>query len=492
MNRNQHWQSQNGDGESCHSEARRLVDRLITRRQLLGRSATGLGLAALGSLLGKQLGAAQAAKTTGWGRAKRVIFLTQSGAPSQMDLFDYKPSLEKHRGTELPDSVRMGQRLTSMTADQEEKLLVPSQFKFARHGESGRWVSELLPHTAAIADELCFVYSMHTHAINHDPAINFLQTGSEKPGRPSMGAWLSYGLGNENEQLPSYAVFVSGGRSGDQPLYDRLWGAGFLPTQHQAVRFRGGSEPILFLKNPNGIDRHTRRLMLDLNRELHQLQSESFSDPRIADRVGHFEMAYQLQMSAPELADLSSEPEHVLRQYGPEVTNPGSFAYNCIMARRLAERGVRFVQLFHRGWDHHADLPSRIKEKCQETDQPSAALVRDLRERGMLDDTLVVWAGEFGRTSFCQGKLTAENYGRDHHPRCFTAWLAGGGFRRGIGYGATDEFSYRIAENPVHVHDLHATMLHALGIDHEQLTFRSEGRDYRLTDVFGEVVHDLL
>lgn len=462
----------------------------MTRRQLLGRSATGLGLAALGTLLNQQSVAAPV--TPGWGGAKRVIFLTQAGAPSQMDLFDYKPSLEKYRGTELPDAVRMGQRLTSMTADQKTKPLTPSQFKFARHGESGRWVSELLPYTASIADELCFVYSMHTHAINHDPAINFIQTGSEKPGRPSIGAWLSYGLGNESEQLPAYAVFVSGGRAGDQPLFDRLWGAGFLPTKHQAVRFRGGSEPILYLENPKGIDQRTRRTMLDLNRELHKLQSNSFSDPGIAARVNQFEIAYQLQMSAPELTDMSTEPEHVLRQYGPDVKKPGSYAYNCLMARRLAERGVRFVQLFHRGWDHHVNLPSRITEKCQETDQPTAALVRDLRERGMLDDTLVVWAGEFGRTSFCQGELTAESYGRDHHPLCFTVWMAGGGFRGGFGYGATDEWSYQIEQDPVHVHDLHATMLHALGIDHEQLTFRHEGRDYRLTDVFGEVVPKLL
>lgn len=483
--------------ERDNAKSQQQLNRRMTRRQLLGRSATGVGIAALGSLLGQKavadpVVAAASSSAGGWGRAKRVIFLTQAGAPSQMELFDYKPALEKYSGRELPDAVRMGQRLTSMTADQKTKPITPSRFKFARYGESGRWVSELLPHTAGIVDDLCLVYSLHTHAINHDPAINFLQTGSEKPGRPSIGAWLSYGLGNESEQLPAYAVFVSGGQAGDQPLFDRLWSAGFLPTKHRAVRFRGGSEPILYLKNPPGIDHSTRRVMLDLNRELHQLQSESFSDPHIANRVEQFEIAYQLQMSAPELTDLSSEPAHVLDMYGPDVTTPGSYAYNCLMARRLAERGVRFVQLFHRGWDHHTNLPSRITEKCQETDQPSAALVRDLRQRGLLEDTLVVWAGEFGRTSFCQGKLTKETYGRDHHPLCFTAWMAGGGFRPGFAYGKTDEWSYRIDENPVHVHDLHATMLHALGINHEQLTYRHDGRDYRLTDVFGEVVPDLL
>lgn len=473
------------------------IGRQLTRRQLFGRSASGISSLALASLLNPTVLARRSAagsEATDRGRppAKRVIFLTQSGAPSQMDLFDYKPALATYRGKELPESVRMGQRLTSMTADQATKPLTPSIFRFARHGKCGRWVSELLPHTAKIVDQLCFVHSLHTNAINHDPAINFLQTGSEKPGRPSIGAWLSYGLGSENEQLPAYAVYVSGGRTGDQPLFDRLWGAGFLPTSHQGIRFRSGKEPILYLNNPAGITRQTRRVMLDLNRALHEIQRDSFADPQIAYRVEQFEMAYQLQMSAPELTDFSNEPEHVLRMYGPDVTVPGSYAYNCLMARRLAERGVRFVQLFHRGWDHHTDLPSRIREKCEETDQPSAALVLDLRQRGLLDDTIVVWAGEFGRTSYCQGELTEENYGRDHHPRCFTVWMAGGGFRPGFAFGKTDDWSYRIDEDPVHVHDLHATILHALGVNHEQLTYRHQGRDYRLTDVFGEVVHPLL
>jgi uncharacterized protein (DUF1501 family) len=461
----------------------------LTRRQLLGRSATGLGVMALGSLLGSK--SADASAQPGWGKAKRVIYLVQAGAPSQMDLFDYKPALRQQGGMELPKSVRMGQRLTSMTADQEKKPLTPSHFKFAQHGNSGRWVSELLPHTANVVDELCFVYSLHTHAINHDPGITFLQTGNEKPGHPSLGAWLSYGLGSENQQLPAYATFISGGKPGDQPLFDRLWGAGFLPTQHQGVRFRRGCEPILYLNNPSGIGRDTRRIMLDLSSELHRFQDESFADPEISARVSQFELAYQMQMAAPELTDLSDEPGHVLRQYGPHVDQPGTYAYNCLMARRLAERGVRFVQLFHRGWDHHTDLPTRIAENCEQTDQPSAALVRDLRQRGLLEDTLVVWAGEFGRTSYCQGKLTANNYGRDHHPRCFTIWMAGGGIRRGIGYGATDDWSYNISRDPVHVHDLNATILHALGINHTQLTYRYQGRDHRLTDVHGEVVQPL-
>jgi uncharacterized protein (DUF1501 family) len=479
-----------------HATSDPRLDLALTRRQLLGRSATGLGAAALGSLLSSvpnrgALGCDEKRNGVGWGAAKRVIFLTQSGAPSQMDLFDYKPLLAEKQGTEIPASVRMGQRLTSMTADQPEKLIAPSQFKFNRHGQSGRWVSELLPHTSGVVDQLSFVYSLHTHAINHDPGITFLQTGSEKPGRASQGAWLSYGLGSENEELPAYAVFVSGGRSGDQPLFDRLWGAGFLPTENQGVRFRNGPEPILYLNDPPGIDRRSRRLMLDLSRQLHSLQSESFANPDIPARVEQFELAYKMQMAAPELADFSTESTQVLESYGPEVMTPGTYAYNCLMARRLAERGVRFVQLFHRGWDHHANLPSRIKQKCEETDQPSAALIRDLDQRGLLDDTLVVWAGEFGRTSYCQGPLDAKTYGRDHHPRCFTIWMAGGGIRRGFAHGASDEWSYNVATDPMDVHDLHATILHALGVDHRQLTFRFQGRDQRLTDVAGNVITKL-
>ncbi|MBM4002798.1 MAG: DUF1501 domain-containing protein [Planctomycetes bacterium] len=426
--------------------------------------------------------------------ARRVLYLFQSGAPSQLDLFDPKPGLEPRRATELPDSIRQGQRLTGMTSKQSSFPVAPSRYAFARHGSSGAWISELLPHTARIADELCFVRSMHTEAINHDPAVTFFQTGAQLAGRPSMGSWLSYGLGSENQNLPAFVAMVSigTGNPNDQPLYDRLWGSGFLPSRYQGVKFRSQGDPVLHLSNPPGIDGRLRRLMLDDLVALNQQRFEQEHDPEIATRIAQYELAFRMQSSVPELTDLTDEPEHVFELYGPDSRKPGSYAANCLLARRLLERGVRFVQLFHRGWDQHLNLPKQITGQCLDTDQPSAALIHDLRQRGLLDDTLVVWGGEFGRTVYCQGTLTAENYGRDHHPRCFTIWMSGGGIRPGITYGETDDYSYNIVRDPVHVHDLHATMLHCLGIDHTRLTYRYQGRDFRLTDVHGRVIRDLL
>jgi hypothetical protein len=427
-------------------------------------------------------------------RAKRVIYLFQSGAPSQMDLFDYKPKLDDRRATELPDSIRMGQRLTGMTSKQASFPVAPSIFSFERRGQCGAWVSDLMPHVAGIVDDLCFVKSMHTEAINHDPAITFFQTGAQLAGRPSIGAWLSYGLGSENQDLPSFVAMVSQGTGNpsDQPLYDRLWGSGFLPTRYQGVKFRAIGDPVLYLSNPAGLDAGTRRRMLDDLSKLNQIQFEAFGDPEIATRIAQYEMAYRMQTSVPELIDVSDEPEHIVDMYGPDSRKPGTFSANCLLARRLAERGVRFIQLFHRGWDQHANLPKQIRGQCSDTDQASAALVLDLKQRGLLDDTLVVWGGEFGRTVYCQGKLTADDYGRDHHPRCFTVWLAGGGVQSGLSYGETDEFSYNIVRDPVHVHDLHATILHCLGIDHTRLTYKFQGRQHRLTDVSGTVVSQIL
>jgi hypothetical protein len=474
---------------------------LQTRRQFFGRA--GLGLAALASLLDRDLRAAPESPAEAGGlpglphfapKAKRVIYLFQSGAPSQMDLFDYKPKLNDLRGTELPDSIRKGQRLTGMTSRQESFPVAPSKYKFSQHGKSGAWLSELLPHTAGVADELCFVKSMFTEAINHDPAVTFFQTGAQLAGRPSIGSWLSYGLGSVNQDLPAFVAMVSQGTGNpnDQPLYDRLWGSGFLPTKYQGVKFRSVGEPVLYLTNPPGQDDSTRRRMLDDLAKLNRLKLEEAGDPEISTRIAQYEMAYRMQTSVPELIDVSKEPAHVFELYGPSSQQPGTFAANCLLARRLAERGVRFIQLFHRGWDQHTHLPTQITGQCRDTDQASAALIKDLKQRGLLDDTLVVWGGEFGRTVYCQGKLTAEDYGRDHHPRCFTLWLAGGGIRRGYTHGETDEYSYNITRDPVHVHDLHATMLHCLGIDHKRLTFKFQGRHYRLTDVFGNVVKELL
>ena len=409
-------------------------------------------------------------------------------------MLDYKPGLGKLHETELPASIRDGQRLTGMTSGQSAFPVAASQFGFQRYGNSGAWIGDLLKHTGGVADELCIVKSMYTEAINHDPAITFMQTGSQQPGRPSFGAWSSYGLGSANEELPAFVVLISKGSGlpNAQGLLSRLWGSGFIPSWHQGVKLRSQGDSVLYLSNPPGINRDARRRMLDGISSLNQLQLEEFGDPEIAARIAQYEMAYKMQASVPELTDLSKESEATFAMYGPDARKPGTFAANCLQARRLAERGVRFIQLYHRGWDHHGNLPDHITKQCSDIDQPCAALIKDLRQRGLLDDTLVVWAGEFGRTVYCQGKLTKENYGRDHHPRCFSIWMAGGGIKPGITYGETDDFSYNVVKDPVHVHDLQATILHALGIDHERLTYRFQGRYYRLTDVHGRVVTDLL
>jgi hypothetical protein len=476
---------------------------LLTRRHFLGRASSGLGVAALATLLNQDLRAEPVAALGTGGlprlphfapRAKRVIYLFQSGAPSQLDLFDYKPRLHDRRGTELPDSIRQGQRLTGMTATQASFPVAPSKFTFAQHGRCGAWVSELMPRTARVVDELCFIKSMYTEAINHDPAITFFQTGAQLAGRPSIGAWLSYGLGTTNRDLPAFVVMVSqgSGNPADQPLYDRLWGSGFLPTQYQGIKFRSVGDPVLFLSNPRGIGGSVRRRMLDDLARLNQLKLAEVGDPEIATRIAQYELAFRMQMSVPELTDLSREPKATFDLYGPDARKPGTFAANCLLARRLAERGVRFIQLFHRGWDQHTNLPRQIRAQCRDTDQASAGLILDLNQRGMLEDTLVIWGGEFGRTVYCQGTLTPNDYGRDHHPRCFTVWLAGGGIRPGITHGETDDYSYNITRDPVHVHDLHATLLHCLGVDHTRLTFKFQGRHYRLTDVHGNVVRAIL
>jgi hypothetical protein len=472
---------------------------LLTRRHFFGRASTGIGVAALASLLA---GTGHASPATGGlpglphfrPRARRVIYLFQSGAPSQIDLFDYKPKLNDLRASELPDSVRRGQRLTGMTATQDRFPIAPSRFPFARHGQSGAWLSELLPYTATVADELCLVKSMHTEAINHDPAVTFFQTGAQLAGRPSIGSWVAYGLGSENQDLPAFVAMVSqgSGNPNDQPLYDRLWGSGFLPTKYQGIKFRSLGDPVLYLSNPPGFDKATRRRVLDDLGRLNQLQLEEFGDPEIATRIAQYELAFRMQAAVPELTNVAGEPKHVFDLYGPDARKPGTFAANCLLARRLAERGVRFIQLFHRGWDQHTSLPKQIAGQCRDTDQASAALIIDLKQRGLLDDTLVVWGGEFGRTVYCQGTLTPDDYGRDHHPRCFTLWLAGGGIKPGISYGETDDYSYNIVRDPVHVHDLHATILHCLGINHTQLTFKFQGRHHRLTDVHGNLVRPVL
>src|SRR4029450_2858601 len=426
-------------------------------------------------------------------KAKRVIYLFQSGAPSQLELFDHKPQLEKYRGQNLPESIRMGQRLTGMTAYQANWPTAPSIYKFAQHGSSGVWLSELLPHTARVVDELSFIRSMHTEQINHDPAITFSLTGFQLAGKPSMGSWIAYGLGSENKDLPAFVVMVSvgTGNKGDQPLYDRLWGSGFLPLRYQGIKFYPGADPVLYLSNPSGVDAEVRRRFLDDLARLNQKNAQEFGDPEILSRVAQYEMAYRMQSSVPELTDLSQEPEQTFEHYGPDARKPGTYARHCILARRLAERGVRFIQLFHRGWDHHNDCPKQIKAQCQDTDQATAALITDLKQRGLLDDTLVIWGGEFGRTVYSQGKLTAETYGRDHHPRCFTMWLAGGGIKPGS-LGETDHYSYNIVRDPVSVFDANATILHCLGIDHTRLTYKFQGRDFRLTDVHGQLVKQIL
>lgn len=468
----------------------------LSRRQLLNQAGMGLGGIALANLLASEqaqgagaerglLGAPHAAP-----KAKRIIYLFMSGGPSHLDLYDYKPLLNQRHGQELPDSVRGTQRLTGMSGNQSSLPLVGSPFKFKQHGQAGGWFSELLPHTAAIADDLCVMKGMYTEAINHGPGVTFFQTGSQIAGRPSMGAWMNYGLGQDNANLPSFVVLITKDKGG-QPLGAHLWGSGFLPSKHQGVMFRASEDPVLYLRNPEGVSADSRRMLLDRLKDLHQHQFEGTPDAEIESRMDHYEMAYRMQSSIPEVTDLSDEPEHVLASYGPDVKKPGTFAANCLQARRLAERGVPFIQLYHQDWDHHGGLPGALPKLCQETDQPAAALVRDLKQRGMLEDTLVVWGGEFGRTNYCQGKIKA-NFGRDHHPRCFTGWMAGGGVKPGSLYGETCEFGYNVVKDGVHIHDFHATILHLLGIDHERLTYKFQGRRYRLTDVHGKVVRGLL
>jgi len=476
---------------------------VLNRRIFLGQSTT-VGVAAFSGLLQQQPPTSAAddvkSRTALPGfpnfapKAKRIIYLFQSGAPSQMDLFDPKPELEKRRGEDLPDSIRRGQRLTTMTSGQAKFPVAPSIFKFAQHGQSGMWMSDLLPSMSSIADEFCMIRSINTEAINHDPAITFSQTGSQLAGRPSIGSWLSYGLGSENQDLPAYVVLTSfgSGRPDDQPLYDRLWSSGFLPSKHQGVKFRNRGDAVLYLSNPPGVDAIARRGTLDRIAKLNQKHFEQVGDPEIQTRIAQYEMAFRMQTSVPELLDTSKEPAHVLDSYGPDVKRPGSYAANCLLARRLAERDVRFVQLFHMGWDHHGGLPAAIRGQCKDTDQATAALIKDLKQRGLLNDTLIVWGGEFGRTIYSQGGITADNYGRDHHPRCFTVLLAGAGVKTGTTFGETDDYCYNITRDPVHVHDLNATILHLLGIDHTRLTYRYQGRDFRLTDIHGEVVKGVL
>jgi len=468
----------------------------LSRRECLNRLGLGLGGVALAELMAGTTTAAEGPDGLPGGahfapKAKRVIYLFQSGGPSQLDLYDHKPLLNERHGQQLPDSVRAGQRLTGMSANQSSIPLAGSPFRFEPHGQSGLVLSELLPHTAKVADELCVIRSVYTESINHGPGVTFMQTGSQIPGRPSIGAWLNYGLGSASEDLPSFVVLITKNKGG-QPLMSHLWGTGFLPSKHQGVRFRSGGDPVLYLGNPPGVSPESRRLVLDGLRELHEHRADGTPDAEIAGRIANYEMAFRMQASVPAVTDFSGEPDHVFEAYGPEARDPGTFAANCLLARRLAERGVRFIQLYHQDWDHHGGLPGAIRRECEQTDRAAAALVADLKQRGMLDETLVVWGGEFGRTNYCQGLLTADNFGRDHHPRCFSVWMAGGGVKPGAAFGETDEFGYNVAENPVHVHDLHATMLHLLGIDHERLTYKFQGRRYRLTDVHGRVVDGIL
>ncbi len=480
---------------------------LETRRKFLRTTSHGLGALALGGLIGppllkgqNQVNSLQTIPNRGGilkslhhaPKAKRIIYLFQSGGPSQIELFDYKPALNKYWGQEIPDSVRGEQRLTGMLAAQSSFPLVGSKFDFSQHPKTGGYFSELVPHIASIGEDICVVNSMYTEAINHEPAIIFMQTGAQQTGRPSMGAWMSYGLGSTNKNLPSFIVLLSKGRSDTQNLNLQAWGNGFLPSHHQGVRFRSGYDPVLYLSNPPGIDRASRRRELDYLEKLEQEQKAVWGDPEIDSKINQYEMAYRMQTSVPDVTDLSDEPDYIFDLYGADARIPGTYAANCLLARRLAERDVPFIQLYHLGWDQHGNLPKDIPVLAKSSDQASAALVTDLKQRGLLNETLVIWGGEFGRTSFSQGRLTQENYGRDHHPRCFSIWMAGGGIKPGINHGKTDDFSYNIAENGVHVHDLQATILHTIGVDHEQLTFKHQGRRYRLTDVHGHVVKDIL
>jgi hypothetical protein len=470
----------------------------INRRHFLGKLSVGLGSVALGSLLIPDLfnkedeGLALTGIPHFAPKAKRIIYLFQNGAPSQLETFDYKPMLNKMHGQDLPESIRMGQRLTGMTSNQKKFPLVGSYFKFAQHGQSGAWISEIFPHMAKIADELCFIKSMHTEAINHDPALTFMQTGAQQGNRPSMGAWLSYGLGSENKNLPSFCVLLSRGRGNGQGVYSKLWTNGFLDSVHQGVQFSSSEEPVLYLNDPAGTDKQSRRRMLDHLAELNTINHDAFGDPEIKTRIQQYEMAYRMQTAVPELADITKEPDHIIKMYGPECLVPGSYAANCLLARKLSESGVRFVQLYHQGWDQHGNLTGEMPLQAQDADRASAALIMDLKQRGLLDETLVIWGGEFGRTNYCQGDLSEKNYGRDHHPRCYTIWMAGGGVKKGMTYGESDEFGYNIVKDPVHVNDFHATVLHLMGLNHEKLTYKHLGRRYRLTDVAGKVVNPII
>lgn len=471
----------------------------IDRRNFLNKTAMGMGAVALqqliapfgatGATLEEQVMASLPSIAP---KAKRVVFLFMAGGPSQFETFDYKPKLRDLFGSELPDSIRKGQRLTGMSANQSSLPVVPSYYDFKQHGKSGTWVSELLPYTAQVVDELCLIKSMYTEQINHDPAITFFQTGHQLPGRPSIGSWLSYGLGSENKNLPAFIVLISKNASKDQPLYARLWGNGFLPSEHQGVQFRSGKDPVLFLKDPEGYDGADRKEMLNHLQQLNEVQNEPWNDPEINARISQYEMAYRMQTSVPEVMDTSDESNEVFDLYGPDSRENGSYAANCILARKLLEKDVRFVQLYHQGWDNHGNLPQGIRNQCSQIDQPTAALIKDLKRRGMLEDTLVVWGGEFGRTVYSQGKLSKDGYGRDHHPRCFSMWMAGAGVKAGHSHGLTDDFSYNIIKDPVHVHDMQATMLHLMGIDHEQLVYKFQGRRFRLTDVHGNVIKPIL
>ena len=472
-----------------------------SRRDFLTKTSLGLGGISLASFLNSEnLFASNAIRSSINAefnlphfvpKVKRVIYLFQSGAPSQLDLFDHKPLLSKMNGEELPESVSGGQRLTGMTAGQNSFPLAGSHFKFKQHGKSGAWLSDLMPYTSKISDELCFIKSMHTEAINHDPAVTFIQTGSQLPGRPSIGSWLSYGLGSDNKNLPGFVVLITKDKYG-QPLYSRSWGNGFLPSQYQGVQFRSGKNPVLYLDNPPGVSKKLREEQLDFLSKIQKSKYSDIGDPEILSRISQYEMAFRMQTSVPEVMDISKEPESIFKLYGKDAKKPGTFAANCLLARRLIEKDVRFVQLYHQGWDHHGDLPKNIKIQCKETDQPTAGLIKDLKQRGLLEDTLVIWGGEFGRTNYSQGQLTDTNYARDHHPRCFTIFMAGAGIKKGLSYGQTDEFGYNIIENPVHVHDFQATLMHLMGIDHEKFTFKFQGRRYRLTDVHGSIVKDIL
>jgi len=471
----------------------------FNRRKFLSRMSIGLGSAALGSLLIPDLFSSSSPEEAIMQglphfapKAKRVIYLFQNGAPSQLETFDYKPLLNKMVGQNLPESIRNGQRLTGMTSSQTTFPLVGSYFGFKQYGNSGAWVSDLFPHMSKIVDDICIVKTMHTEAINHDPALTFFQSGAQQGNRPSIGSWVSYGLGTENSNLPAFCVLLSRGKGNGQGVYSKLWTNGFLDSVHQGVQFSSGENPILYLQDPDGMDRNTRRKMIDQIAALNEMELKNFGDPETAAKISQYEMAYRMQTAVPEIMDTSRESEDIIKLYGADCLVPGTYAANCLLARKLSESGVRFVQLYHQGWDQHGNLPNEMKGQALDVDRPSAALITDLKQRGLLDETLVIWGGEFGRTNYCQGKIAPENYGRDHHPRCFSIWMAGGGIRPGMVYGETDELGYNIVQNPVHVHDFQATVLHQMGLDHEKLTYKFQGRRYRLTDLYGSVVKDII